>query len=105
MVNAGASVVLTAGAASKRRNRLGVEIRPGSESRANARKVPWEHERSDRLPPREKEPEWCGETGRPTPRRSGRDPRNPRRAKEAGVKEVTLVRRKTKSERTSSRKS
>ena len=38
MINAGAFAVLTAGAESKRRNRLGVEIRPGSKSRANARK-------------------------------------------------------------------
>jgi hypothetical protein len=38
MINAGAFVVLKAGAESKRRNRLGVEIRPGSKSRAKARK-------------------------------------------------------------------
>jgi hypothetical protein len=38
MINAGAFVVLTAGAASKRRKGLGAEIRPGSESRAKAAK-------------------------------------------------------------------
>ena len=38
MIDVGAFVVRTAGAASKRRNWLGVEIRPGSESRAKAAK-------------------------------------------------------------------
>jgi hypothetical protein len=46
--NVGAFVVITAGAASKRRKGLGVENRPGSESRAKAlKRVPWELERSD----------------------------------------------------------
>jgi hypothetical protein len=36
-VNVGAFVVKAAGAASKRRNGLGAEIRPGSKSRAKAR--------------------------------------------------------------------
>jgi hypothetical protein len=36
--NVGAFVVITAGAASKRRKGLGVENRPGSESRAKALK-------------------------------------------------------------------
>jgi len=52
MINAGAFVVLTAGAESKRHKRLGAEIRPGSESRANAQRIPWEHERSDWLSPK-----------------------------------------------------
>jgi hypothetical protein len=47
MFNVGAFVVLTAGAESKRRKRLGVEIRPGSKSRAKHERVPWELERSD----------------------------------------------------------
>ena len=38
MINAGAFAALTAGAESKRRKRLGVEIRSGSESRAKAPK-------------------------------------------------------------------
>jgi len=46
MINAGAFVVLTAGAESKRRKRLGAEIRPGSE------RILWEHERFDWLPPK-----------------------------------------------------
>src|ERR1700738_4073927 len=104
MFDVGAFVVCTAGAESKRRKRLGVEIRPGSESRGKSTKGYPGNLRDPTGFLLEKEPE---HVARPVDQRPGAEGATPRARGERkkGSQGGNRRAKETKSEGTSSRKS